>query len=258
VSRRQREAIHSYLKHEGGGNVMKIDHTARRGLAAGVFLSCLGLALSAGCGNESTQPKPEVKAMGGIVLARGMPVGTPYEAGVVVSVNGQIVNDAVVRISGAELAYVINPAKPEATGYVGQVSASPGDVLTLSVTAAGQTVTLQATVPGMVEIHPLAGGMVYADNQNIPISWVPATGAMFGMVTCAGASSTTPGIWMVAPTATEYTIPASATTVPGSRISVLGLSGSGDLPTSMDLRQWAGKNGFWLTSEDYVDVMITD
>ena len=130
-------------------------------------------------------------------------------------------------------------------------------MLTLSVTAAGQTVTLQATVPGMVEIHPPAGGLVYADSQDIPISWVPAAGAVLGIVTCAGASSTTPGMWMVAPGATEYTIPASATTVPGSRISVLGINGSGDLPSTMDLRQWAGKNGFWVTSQDYIDVMIT-
>jgi hypothetical protein len=236
---------------------MKIDHKARHGLTAGMLLICLGLVLAAGCGNESTKPKPEVRAMGGIVLARGMPADTPYQAGVVVSVDGQVVTDAVVRISGAELVYMVNPAKPEQTGYVGQVSAHAGDVLTLSATAAGQTVTLHATVPGMVEIHPLAGGRVYADNQDIPISWVPASGAVFGMVTCGGAGSSTPGMWMVAPNATEYTIPASATTVPGSRISVLGLSGSGDLPTSMDFRQWAGKSGFWLTSQDYVDVMIT-
>jgi hypothetical protein len=237
---------------------MKFDQKAHRGLVTGLLAICLGLVLVAGCGNESsTKPNPEVKAMGGILIARGMPADTPYQAGVVVSVDGQVVTNAEVRINGAALAYMANPAKPEETGYVGQVPASRGDVLTLSVTAAGQTVTLQATVPGIVEIHPLAGGRVYADNQDIPISWVPAAGAVFGMVTCAGAGSTTPGMWMVAPSATAYTIPASATTVPGSRISVLGLSGAGDLPTSMDLRQWAGKNGFWLTSQDYVDVMIT-
>lgn len=120
---------------------------AHRGLVTGSFAICLGLVLAAGCGNESTQPKPEVKAMGGILIARGMPSGTPYEAGVVVSVDGQVVANAEVRINGVALAHMVNPAKPEETGYVGQVPASRGDVLTLSVTAAGQTVTLQATFP---------------------------------------------------------------------------------------------------------------
>jgi len=30
------------------------------------------------------------------------------------------------------------------------------------------------------------------------------------------------------------------------------------MPTSMDMRQWTAKNGFWITSQDYVDVQITE
>ena len=50
----------------------------------------------------------------------------PYQAGVVVSVDGQVVTNAEVRINGAELAYVENPAKPEETGYVGAGLGLPG------------------------------------------------------------------------------------------------------------------------------------
>ena len=196
--------------------------------------------------------------MGGILIDRSMPVGTPYQAGAVVSVDGQLVTDAVVSINGAAMTYMENPAAPEMTGYIGQVSGSPGDVLTLSATAADQTISLMATVPGTVEIHPPAGGVVYADDQDIPISWDPASGAALTIITCGSAGSATPGMWLVSASANEHTIPASATTVPGNRISVMGISGSGDLPSSMDLRQWAGKNGFWVTSQDYIDVMVTD
>jgi hypothetical protein len=236
---------------------MKLDRKTQRGLVTGVILIGLGWLVVAGCGGESTRPQPEVKVMGGILIARGMPAGAPYQAGAVVSVDGQLVTDAEVRINGAPLTWVENPVNPAQTGYVGLVAASQGDLLTLVATAAGQTVTLQATVPGVLEIHPPAGGLVYADDQDIPISWVPAAGAAITIVTCGGASSATPDMWLVAPTASAHTIPASATTVPGDRISIMGINGSGDLPSTMDLRQWAGKRGFWVTSQDYLDVLIT-
>lgn len=238
---------------------MKFDRMPRRGPVTGLLIVCLSLVLAAGCGDDSsTQPVPDVKVMGGVLIVRGMPAGGPYQAGAVVSVDGEFVTNAEVRLNGAALTYVDNPATPEQTGYVGAVSATPGDPLTLTATAAGQTITLHATVPGMIEVHPPAGGLVYADNQDIPISWEPAAGAVLSIVTCAGAGSTTPGMWMMGPGASEYTIPASATTVPGSRITVLGINGSGDLPSTMDLRQWVDKNGFWVTCQDYIDVMITN
>ena len=237
---------------------MKLDRMAQRGPVTGGLAICLALVVAGGCGSESTQPKPEVKVMGGILIARGMPDSIPFQAGAVVSVDGQIVTDAEVRINGAAMIYVESPARPQETGYVGLVSASRGDVLTLTATAAGQTVTLQATVPGMLEIHPPAGGLVYADNQDIPISWEPASGAALTVISCGSASSATPAMWLVAPSASEHTIPAAATTVPGNRITIMGINGSGDLPTTIDLRQWAGKSGFWVTCQDFVDVMITD
>lgn len=236
---------------------MKLNSRARLVRATGMFALGLGLALVAGCGGESTQPRAEVKVMGGILIARGMPAGAPYQAGAVVSVNGQVVDDAEVRLNGGPMVYMANPGLPEQTGYVGQVTAAPGDLLTLTATAAGQTVTLQATVPGMVEIQPPAGGLVYADNQDITIAWTPASGAVMTIVTCGGAGSTTPGMWLLAAGTNQRVIPAASTTVPGNRITVIGMSGSGDLPTSMDLREWAGKSGFWVTSQDYIDVMIT-
>lgn len=235
---------------------MKLERMARLGRVTLMFAIGLGLALTTGCGGEATQPRAEVKVMAGILIARGMPAGAPYQAGAVVSVNGQLVADAAVTINGAPLAYMVNPAAPEQTGYVGQVTASPGDVLTLSATAAGQTVSLQATVPGMVEILPPAS-LVYADNQDIPITWTPASGAVLTVVTCGGANTVTPGMWLMAAGANERIIPAASTAVPGIRITVIGMSGSGDLPTSMDLRSWANKSGFWVTSQDYIDVMIT-
>jgi hypothetical protein len=237
---------------------MRFDRSLQAGRVLAAFIVGLGLVVIGGCGGgDSTAPTPEVKAMGGIQINRGTPEGTPFQAGVVVSVDGQIVNDAEVLINDAPLTYVSDPAKPEQTGYVGMVTASRGDMLTLTVRAAGQTVTQQATVPGMIELNPPAGGFVYGDAQDIPISWQPSFGSLMTIVTCAGASSATPGMWMVAPGTTSYTVPASATTTPGCRIIVLAISGSGDLPTSMDLRSWAGKSGFWVSCQDYVDVMIT-
>lgn len=237
---------------------MKSNRHVRLARIPGILALGIGLALLPGCGGESTQPRPELKVMGGILIARGLPAGTPYQAGAVVSVNGQAVSDAVVTINGSPLVYMANAELPEQTGYVGQVAGAPGDVLTLTATAAGQTVTLQATVPGMVEIQPPAAGLVYADNEDITISWTPANGAVMTILTCGGAGSTTPGMWLLAADTNQRVIPAASTTVPGNRITVIGMSGSGDLPTTMDLRQWVGKNGFWVTSQDYIDVTITN
>lgn len=236
---------------------MRFDQKAGVARMSAVMAACLGLGFALGCGGESTQPKSEVLAMAGILVARGQPVGSAFQAGAVVSVDGRAVTDALVQINGATLTYQDDPARPEETGYVGQVMASQGDVLTLTVTAAGQTVTHQATVPGMVEIHTPAGGFVYGDDQDIPISWEPAAGSLLTIVACSGATATTPLTWLVAPGLTTRTIPGSATTVPGNRITVMGISGTGDLPSTMDLRQWPGKNGFWVTSQDFIDVRIT-
>lgn len=76
-------------------------------------------------------------------------------------------------------------------------------------------------------------------------------------MTCAGATSTTPGMWMLPGNATTYTIPADATTAPGCCLSVMAVAGSGDLPASMDLRGWAGENGFGVSCRDFVDVLIS-
>jgi len=223
----------------------------------GMLILCLGVLVGAGCSDDSSKPTPELEAMGGILIARGMPAGSPVQAGVVVSVDGQVVTDAVVRINETDLTYVENPAKPEETGYVGIVTAPAGTVFTLSVTAAGQTKTMQATVPGMVEIQSPTAGSVYADNADITVSWVPSTGAAVSIVMCAGSGSAAPGMLMLAGDAASCIVPANYTSPPGDRITVIGLNGSGDLPTSMDLRQWAGKNGFWVTCQDYVDVLVT-
>lgn len=226
---------------------------------AGLWVAALGMILIAGCGGSDdggTAPEPEVKAMGGIQIAQGTPDGTPYAAAVVVSVDGEIVSDAEVSINGAALSYLSDPAKPEQTGYVGAVTAAQGDVVTLTARAAGKTITLQATVPGMINLNPPVGGLLWGDAQDIPITWQPSAGSMMTIVTCAGATSVTPGMWMVAPGTTSHTVPASATVTPGCRISVMAIAGSGDLPTSMDLRAWGGKSGFWVSTSDYVDVMI--
>lgn len=235
---------------------MKLECKMPRGWITGGLILGLGLLLVAGCGDETTQPRPEVKAMGGILIARGTPAGTPVQAAAVVSVDDVLVTNAEVSMNGQALTYLANPAAPEQTGYVGLVSASQDSVLTLTVTAAGQTVTQQATVPGMVEIQPPAS-LVYPDNQAISLTWVPAAGALLIVVTCGSATSTTPFMSLQAADATGGTIPAEATTVGGNRITVMGINGSGDLPSTMDLRQWAGKSGFWVTCQDYVDVMIT-
>ena len=239
---------------------MKFNRRAQGGLAGGVLGMCLGLTLATGCGNESTKPAsavPSVQAMAGIQIPRGTAPGTPYQAGAVVTVDGQLVTDAVVQINGAALTYNANPAKPEETGYIGLVSASQGDTLTLSVTAAGQTLTRQTTVPGILAINPPVAGFVYADDQDIPISWVPATGTILTLVACGGQSTPTPALWIMPPGTTQYSVPAAATTVPGNRISVFGINGSGDLPSTTDLSQWVGKNGFWVTCQDTLGVLIT-
>lgn len=222
----------------------------------GAMSLSLGL-LMAGCSQDSsTQPEPEVKAMGGIQITRDQAPGTPYQAGVVVTVDGQIVTDAAVRVNGVDLTYMSLPAQPEASGYVGMVMASAGDRLTLSVTAAGKTITLGATVPGMVEIQSPTPGGVFADGAAIPVSWTASSGATLTVVTCAGATSTTPAMWLLGAEASAHTVPAEATTAPGCRIMVMGVNGSGDLPSSMDLRTWVGKNGFWVSCQDHVDVVI--
>jgi hypothetical protein len=230
--------------------------TRHAAVVAGLIVG-LAWLLVAGCGGESTRPQPVVKAMCGILVARGTPAGTPLQAGATVSVDGQLVTDAVVSINGSPLTYMVNTTDPAHTGYIGIVPASQGQTLTLTVTAAGQTVTQQAIVPGVVAIDPPVGGLVYPDSQAISISWQPAAGALLTVVTCGSATSTTPAMWLLAPTANQHTIPASATTVPGNRILIMGMNGSGDLPSTMDLSQWAGKGGFWVTSQDYLDVMIT-
>lgn len=235
---------------------MEILRKSLGGWIVGTLVLFTGLMFVSGCGGDSTKPEPEVKAMGGILVARGMPPGTPYQAGVVVTVDGQVVTDAEVSINGANLTYVENPSQPETTGYVGVVQASAGSVLTLSVTAAGQTRTLQATIPGMVAIQAPLRGTIFDDDADIPVSWTPSTGATMSIVTCAGAASTASGMWLLAGNASTYAIPAEATVSPGCRITVLGINGSGDLPTSFDLRGWAGKNGFWVSCQDFVDVLI--
>lgn len=232
-----------------------------QGSGNAVFLMALVLVtgglLVAGCGGDAAAPKPKLEAMGGILIARGLPAGTPYQAGVVVTVDNQVVTDAEVSINGTRLQYVNNPAQPEATGYVGLIPVPAGGTLTLSVTAAGQTLTQDATVPGMVEILAPTPGAAFADNADIPVSWTPSAGAALSIVSCSGTSSPTPGVWLLPGSAGAYNVPAGASTTPGSRITVIGLSGTGDIPTSLDLRQWPGMNGFWVSCQDHVDVQIT-
>ena len=229
-----------------------------RAIVAGISV-CMAL-LATGCGsNTVTQPQAVVKVMGGILESSAAPVGSQLQAGVVVTVDGQLVTNATVSINSTPLMYVNNQVTPSQTGYVGLINASPGDVLTLTAVAAGQTIVLTATVPGRVKIHTLAGGLSYPRGTDIPISWDAASNSLMNVVTCAAASSMSlGGMWLLSPTTTQYTVPASAATVPGDRISVMAANGSGDMPTSMDMRQWTAKNGFWITSQDYVDVQITE
>jgi hypothetical protein len=141
-----------------------------------MFALGLGLALVAGCGGESTQPRAEVKVMGGILIARGMPAGAPYQAGAVVSVNGQVVTDAEVRINGAPMVYMANPGLPEQTGFVGQVTAAGNH---LSATAADPTVRSgprcpRGSSPGRGLVPPTTG------HHDL---WTPASGAVMTIVT---------------------------------------------------------------------------
>lgn len=216
-------------------------------------------AAGSGCGGDdsSTAPDPVVKAMAGIQITSDQVNGVPFPAAVVVSVDGQAVTDAVVKINGADLTYVDTPSRPETTGYLGAVPGSPGDLLTLTVTASGKTVQFQATIPGPVAIQSPETGAAFADAADVPLTWTPAAGASMTVVTCGGAQSTAPGMWLLPPTATAYAVPAAATAAPACRISVRCLNGSGEMPTSIDMRDWVGKSGFWVSSEDNVDVLIT-
>lgn len=237
---------------------MKIRSECIGGLIIGMVILCVSTMFVAGCSKDATAPTPEVEAMGGILLARGMPAGTPCQAGVVVTVDGQVVTDAQVQINGVDLVYVDDPQAPETTGYVGMIPISEGDELTLSYTAAGQTGTHQATVPGMVEIQTPTHGSAHADDTDIQVSWTPSTGAVYTVVTCGSEATRSSGMWMVGADASSHTISADYTTAPGNRITVIAAHGSGSLPTSMDLRDWVGKSGFWATCQDFVDVIVTD
>lgn len=237
---------------------MEIRRAFIGGRIVGMLVLCMGMLLVAGCGDDSTEPTPEVTAMGGILIPYGEPAGTPHQVGVVVTVDGQVVTDAEVQINGTDLMYVDNPQAPETSGYIGMIPASEGDVLTLSFTAAGQSGSHEATVPGMVEIQSPTPGSTYTATEEIPVSWTPSSGAAYTVVTCGGATSNDPGMWMLGKDASSHRIPAEYTTIPGSRITVIAASGSGHLPTSMDMRDWTGKDGFWATCQDFVDVMITN
>lgn len=221
------------------------------------FALCIaGLAL-AGCGSDTaTAPRPDVRAMGGAALFNGANPGDPVQIAAIVTVDGAVVTDAAVSVDGVPLTYVVN-ANPALTGYVGGVPATAGDTLTMVVTAAGQTISRSAIVPGMIEMNPPTGGLTYTDAQDIVVDWAPTSGASMTAVTCATTSAVTTGLWMIAPGTTQCTVPAASTSVPGNRISVMAINGSGDFPASTDLRSWTGKNGFWVTTQDYVDVSVT-
>jgi hypothetical protein len=237
---------------------MKIRQKSIGGPVIWMMVLCLGIVIATGCNSETTQPKPEVAAMGGILVPNGTPAGTPCQAGVVVTVDGQVVTDAVVQINGIDLVYVDDPEAPETSGYIGMVPVSQGDLLTLSYSAAGESGTHQATVPGMVEIQSPTPGAAFANDDDILLSWTPSTGAVYTVVTCGNEVIEDPGMWMLGKDASSITIPADYTAAPGCRLTVISANGSGSLPVSMDLRDWVGLSGFWASCQDFVDVVVTN
>jgi hypothetical protein len=220
----------------------------------GLLVLAMAVALCAGCGGETSKPVPQLAVMGAIHLVPS-PAEGPYQAGVVVAVDGQVITNAVVHINDSPLVYNSDPAHPDQAGYGGLVSLQEGQTAELTVSCSAGEKTLRVVVPGFAHIVSPVMGATFPDDQDIDVTWTPATHASLSIVACAGASTAKPGTWVLLGNATAQTVPSSYTTPPGSRISVIALSGVGDLP-SLDLRTWVGKNGFWATSEASVDIAV--
>lgn len=229
--------------------------TAAPMLVATILALFTTMTLGTGCGGDTAKPAPVLTAMGAIHLTNSVPAGGPYQAGVVVAVDGQVITDAIVRINDVPLVYHSDPAHPEQAGYSGLLMLQEGQTAVLRVSCAAGEKTLQAVVPGFASILSPTPGSSFPDEQDIEVTWTPAAHAALYIVACAGASTAKPGMWVLLGTTTAQTVAGSYTTPPGSRISLVGMSGQGDLPT-LDLREWVGKNGFWATSEASVDIQV--
>lgn len=110
----------------------------------------------------------------------------------------------------------------------------------------------------MIEIQSPSQGSSFGNDEDIPVSWTPPTGATYTAVTCGSDATVEPGMWMPGKDASSHLVPAASTSQHCSRIMVLVASGSGNLPVSIDMRDWAGMDGFWATCSDHVDVMVTE
>ena len=230
--------------------------TSSRSFVYRCLIASAALGLIAGCGGEPSRPKPVLHVMGAILVDQNSPTGGPYEVAVVVSLDSEPVTDAVVTMNGTPLLYTADPSVPEHTGYAGLVALADGAEASLSVTCAGQVRSAQATSPGKVQILSPAPGATFADGETIPVSWSALANGSLCIVACGDSTNAMAGTMLLPKTATTCNIPASETHPPGSRISVMSLSGQGALPTP-DLRDWVGQDGFWISSQSWVDVQIT-
>ena len=226
-----------------------------RELVLGFWAPAMALTLLAGCGGDSAKPQPKLDVMGAIQMTPTDPAGGPYGAGVVVAVDGKAITDATVSINDVPLVYNNDPAHPDQVGYVGLIPLAEGQVAELKVSCSAGERTLQAVTPGFAQITAPTLGSIYPDSQDVEVTWTPAAHAALCVVTCGGSSTKAPGTWMLAANATTQIVPASFTSPPGNRVSVIALNGQGALP-SLDLRTWVGTSGFWATSEQWVDIQV--
>jgi hypothetical protein len=221
----------------------------------GVLVLAAAAGWIAGCGGESSKPKPVLHALGAILMDRTVPAGGPYAVAVVVSLDNTPVTDATVTVNGTPLVYLADPAEAAHDGYVGVVNLTEGDAVTLSVSCASGDKTAAATTPGLVQVLTPSAGAAFADSAEVPVTWTPAEHALITIVACGDAMNGEAGTWLLQKDADSYAVPASSTNPPGTRVSVMAMNGQGAMPTA-DLRQWVGQDGFWVGSQDWVDVQI--
>jgi hypothetical protein len=177
----------------------------------------------------------------------------PHWVVVVVANNGQIVGNANVSVNGVGLQYYSEPE--EYSVYYAEVSLSPGQVATLTVTSPYGNRTLSATMPGSFEITSPLGGASFPGNADIPVAWTPAANAEQYAVNYYS-DDVYPMHWGTVPGGTlAYLIPGSATTPEGDEIGVYAMNGEGD-PFRFPYDLWSTRTGFWAMYQDYVDIQV--